>query len=70
MELRYNPTEVHTVAAESMIESSLFRALGQDRADTITRSEVDELRALCVTDSCRISADLLANSVEQRNRRH
>jgi hypothetical protein len=65
-ELRFNATEIHTGPAESVIESSLLRVLGPERVATISRPEAEELRALCVTDSCRTTADQLLKTVGRR----
>lgn len=50
-------------AAQTLVESAYLRALGAGQGWLIrTAREIDELRALCVTESCRSEAQAIAGS--------
>lgn len=55
-----------TKAARGMVESAFIRALGRARGWLTSKSELVDLRALCVTDNCRMQADQFIQSADSR----
>jgi hypothetical protein len=63
-ELRYSPIRDHPDAMQGGVEVAFLQSLGRGQAWLSDKRDLGDLRALCVTDQCRIQADLLINSAD------